>query len=77
MDQAGIQRMECFPELDCYSVAETMKEKEWGKCYDQAIQANPKNVDAWLNKGKALEELGEFEKANECIDKIYELKKDK
>ena len=46
------------------------------KCYDQAIQVNPKNIDAWVNKRNALDELGEHEKANECKNKIYELRKE-
>ena len=45
------------------------------KCYDQAIEVNPKNVEAWVNKRNALEKIGELEKANECKNKIYELRK--
>jgi tetratricopeptide (TPR) repeat protein len=46
------------------------------KFYDAAIKENPKNVDAWFNKGKVFEKLGYVELAQECIDKVYELTRD-
>jgi len=33
------------------------------KCYDEAIKLDPHYVDAWINKGNLLEELGEHEDA--------------
>lgn len=28
------------------------------KCYDKALEINPQNADAWLNKGSAQDQLG-------------------
>ena len=50
------------------------KEYEIIRCMDSIIQLDPKDVDAWHNKGFALGLLGILEEdAIECFDKVIEL----
>jgi tetratricopeptide (TPR) repeat protein len=35
-------------------------------CSDKSIELNPRNIDSWYNKGLALNNLGEYEKAIKC-----------
>jgi len=37
------------------------------------LKNDTKNVDAWIHKGLALYELGEYEKAIECCDSVLEI----
>jgi len=43
------------------------------KCYDKAIQLDPKIADAWNNKGESLRNKGKFDEAMKCYDKAIEL----
>lgn len=47
--------------------------KEVIACYEKAIEINPKNVKAWVDKGIALEDLGRDEEALACYDKAIEI----
>jgi tetratricopeptide (TPR) repeat protein len=38
------------------------------KCYDKAIEIDPKFKDAWYKKGIALEKLGKFIESKKCIE---------
>jgi len=42
-------------------------------CYDRAIELNPKDTDAWNNKGYSLSNLGHYEEALTCFDNASEL----
>lgn len=41
--------------------------------YDKAIEINPKDEKAWVDKGSALDELGRYEEALVCYDKVIEI----
>ncbi len=43
------------------------------KCFDKAIEIDPKNAAAWSEKGYALNELGNFLEAIKCFDKAIEI----
>jgi tetratricopeptide (TPR) repeat protein len=43
------------------------------KCFDKAIEINPKNAAAWSEKGYALNELGNLLEAIKCFDKAIEI----
>jgi tetratricopeptide (TPR) repeat protein len=43
------------------------------KCYDKALEINPRHVKAWTNKGLALVALRRFEEAIQCLDKALEI----
>ena len=43
------------------------------RSYDVAIEHDPKNVDAWIKKGHALEKLGRLSEAKICWDKAREV----
>ena len=49
------------------------KREEDLKCYDKALELDPKNFHTWHNKGIALDELCRHEEALKCWDKILEL----
>jgi tetratricopeptide (TPR) repeat protein len=54
-------------------------EKEYKKgikCYDQALEIDPNNLDSLLKKGSALQDLGKYDKAIECYDKSLKLNPD-
>lgn len=42
-------------------------------CYDKAIEINPKDEKAWVDKGLALYDLGRNEEALACFDKVIEI----
>src|SRR5450830_1227784 len=42
-------------------------------CYDQALELDPRHVNAWSNKGNSLQNLGRYEEAIHCYDKALEL----
>ncbi len=42
-------------------------------CYDKAIEINPKDEKAWVDKGSALDDLGRYEEALACYDKAIEI----
>ncbi len=42
-------------------------------CYEKAIEINPKDEMAWVDKGWALDELGRYEEASACYDKAIEI----
>lgn len=42
---------------------------------DKALEIDPKNVGAWNNKGLALNNLGKYNEAIECLDKALEIPK--
>ena len=57
-----------------------LKFEEALKCYDKAIELNPKDLKTWHNRGDVLEKLGIlsfdkwfFQLAIECCDKVIEL----
>ena len=44
------------------------------ECYDRALRIfDPKDVAAWNNKGYALDSLGLYEAAVDCLDKALEI----
>ena len=43
------------------------------KCFDKAIEIDPKNAVAWIEKGYALNELGNLLEAIKCFDKAIEI----
>ena len=43
------------------------------KYYDKAIELNPNNIYAFINKGNALAKLGKNEEALRCYDKAIDL----
>jgi len=47
--------------------------EEANKCYEKAIEYDPKYIEAWLNKGKMLDTLEKREEAIECFNKAIEL----
>ena len=42
-------------------------------CCDKALEIDPKNADAWINKGVALDHLERYEKTIWCWDKALEI----
>jgi tetratricopeptide (TPR) repeat protein len=44
------------------------RHKEAIKCFDTVIEIDPKEADAWSNKGVSFGLLGRFEKAVECFE---------
>lgn len=42
-------------------------------CHDKAIEINPTDETAWVDKGIALDDLGRFEEALACYDKAIEI----
>ncbi len=42
-------------------------------CCDKAIEINPKDEKAWVDKGLALYDLGRLEEALACFDKVIEI----
>jgi Flp pilus assembly protein TadD len=43
------------------------------KCFNEAIRLDPKEVDAWNNKGVALKALGRTDEAGPAFAKAKEL----
>jgi tetratricopeptide (TPR) repeat protein len=43
------------------------------RCYDKALELDPRYVAAWNNKGVSLKSLGRNEEAIRCLDKALEL----
>jgi tetratricopeptide (TPR) repeat protein len=43
------------------------------KCYNKALQINPRDASAYYNKGNALSDLGRNEKAIDCYDRALEI----
>lgn len=43
------------------------------KNYEKAVNANPNNLDALINLGNALDELGDYDRALECYNKALEI----
>ncbi len=43
------------------------------KCYNRAIELDPKNIHAWISKGGALDAQNKYEEAIKCYDKAIEL----
>jgi tetratricopeptide (TPR) repeat protein len=53
-----------------------LESKEYHKairCFDKAIEIDPKNAAAWGEKGHALNELGNLLEAIKCFDKAIEI----
>ena len=53
-----------------------LKEKDWKKkieCFSKCLELDPKDADAWNNKGYALAKLGRYEEAIRCFDKAIEI----
>ena len=53
-----------------------LKEKDPKKrieYYSKCLELDPKNANAWYNKGNALRELGRYEEALRCYDKALEI----
>ena len=51
----------------------TNKYYEAMKSYDKAIEINPRDSDAWYNKGITLAKLGKFDEAIKAYDKATEI----
>jgi len=49
------------------------REKEAIRCYDNALELDPRHPLAWHNKGISLNSLGRYEEAIHCFDKALEL----
>jgi len=43
------------------------------KDYDRALQVNPDDADAWLNKGIILKKMGKHSEGARCIEKAIDL----
>ncbi|MCI2424414.1 tetratricopeptide repeat protein, partial [Candidatus Acetothermia bacterium] len=43
------------------------------RCYDKALEIDPKYAPAWNNKGIALHKLERYEEAIRCYDKVLEI----
>jgi len=43
------------------------------KDYDRALQVNPDDADAWLNKGIILKKMGKHAEGARCIEKAIDL----
>jgi tetratricopeptide (TPR) repeat protein len=41
--------------------------------FNKAIEINPGDIDAWIYKGRSLEELGEFEEAINCYGRALKI----
>ena len=46
------------------------------KCYDLAIQIDPKNTLAINNKGSAYYNLKDYDKAKQCFDEAFNIDPD-
>jgi tetratricopeptide (TPR) repeat protein len=46
------------------------------KCYDQALEIDPNNLNSLLKKSSALQDSGKYDKAIECYDLILKLNPD-
>lgn len=47
--------------------------KEAVKCYDRALELDPKNAHAWHHKGISLDKLGKDAEALRCYDRELEI----
>ena len=54
--------------LEIEALINENKLEEALKCYNKALELDPKNVGAWNNKGKVLANLGKHEEAIECYN---------
>ena len=43
------------------------------KCYDKALELDPKNIGAWLYKWDSSQGLSKYEEAIACYDKVLEI----
>jgi YVTN family beta-propeller protein len=43
---------------------------------NKSTEVNPRNIDSWYNKGIALSNLGKFEEAIKCYDRVIEIDPD-
>ena len=43
------------------------------KCYEHALELNPKNISAWNNKGISLRSIGRYDEAIRSFDKAIEI----
>ncbi|CAD8095067.1 unnamed protein product [Paramecium primaurelia] len=60
--------------LFCFRVVKNLnKFQETIECYEKAIFINPKNENAWNNKGNALYNLNKYQEAIECYDKVISI----
>lgn len=55
------------------ALAHVGRHEEAIKCFDKALEVNPKHEGVWNNKGLALVNLGRFEEAIKYFDKAIEL----
>jgi tetratricopeptide (TPR) repeat protein len=55
------------------SLIELDRSEEAIKCYDHALEINPRLAEAWYSKGIALGSLGRSEEAIECYDRALEI----
>ena len=51
----------------------SIEPEERAKYYEKAVDANPKNLDAVINLGNALDELGDYDEALEYYNKALEI----
>ncbi|MEQ8225750.1 MAG: tetratricopeptide repeat protein, partial [Candidatus Eremiobacterota bacterium] len=43
------------------------------KCYDKALEINPKNIDVLTKKGTALIDLEDYEESIKCFNSVLEI----
>jgi serine/threonine protein kinase len=46
---------------------------EANRCFDKALELNPRDAEIWYSKGSNLDSLGNFDEAIRCHDKALEL----
>jgi cytochrome c-type biogenesis protein CcmH/NrfG len=50
------------------------RHKEALMAYEQAMQINPNDPQAWINRGTALDALGRHHEAEDCYDRAEQLR---
>jgi tetratricopeptide (TPR) repeat protein len=58
---------------ECLGYLESKEYHRAIKCFDKAIEIDPKNAAAWSEKGYALNKLGNLLEAIKCFDKAIEI----
>jgi tetratricopeptide (TPR) repeat protein len=68
----GTDRTAGFWKNKGVSLDELENHEEAIRCYDKALEIEPRDVNTWSNKGIALGEMGRHEAALACFDKALE-----
>lgn len=69
----GADRTAAFWRNKGVSLDETGNHEEAIRCYDKALEIDPRDVNTWSNKGIALGAMGRHEAALACFDKALEI----